>query len=138
MWNYLEQFVWELNPDYSVLIEADERVSYGYLLKGKEIIGDVWLFNIMSTPVNVDWRNKEEMPFLNPIGLAQTQQVKLSSTDLQDIEVEWAYDNTTDIVTASIYLRMELFAVLQSNALPGWCINAKKNGPLSKCFDTLG
>ncbi len=52
--------------DYSLVIEDDGRVCYAYLLKGQEIIGDVWLYNQDKTPAAVNWKSSEELPFLNP------------------------------------------------------------------------
>ncbi len=50
----------------SLIVEDDGRVAYAYLLDGKQMIADVWLYNVAPTPDHQDWKDRSQMPFLNP------------------------------------------------------------------------
>jgi len=56
------------SPDgrLSVMLEDDGRVAYAYLLQDGKVVGDVWLYNVVETPERVDWKDRSQMPFLNP------------------------------------------------------------------------
>lgn len=56
------------SPDgsHTLVVEEDERVAYAYLLRGPEIVGDVWLYNVAPTPEETNWKDPAQMPFLNP------------------------------------------------------------------------
>jgi len=48
---FFKQICWNLNNKSSIIID-DNRVSYAYLLYDKNIIGDVWLYNRVATPIS--------------------------------------------------------------------------------------
>lgn len=51
--SYFKQFFCSTEPEYSVVIEDDDKVCYAYLYFNKEIIGDVWLYNNVESPVTI-------------------------------------------------------------------------------------
>lgn len=55
-----------MRDDGKPIVEDDGKVAYAYLLKGNDIISDVWLYNQQRTPDTIDWTNKVDMLFLNP------------------------------------------------------------------------
>jgi len=109
----------------SVLLEDDGRVAYAYLRDGNRIVADVWLYNVAETPERVDWRDRTQMPFLNPKAFCKSDasmritpqsQVRCTSHgELFDIEVDG-----------------RLIARLGRETRPGWSRLAAKAGPLAK------
>jgi hypothetical protein len=49
-----------------VVLEDDGRVAYAYLKDHGAIVADVWLYNVAEAPDQNHWRDKSNLPFLNP------------------------------------------------------------------------
>lgn len=125
--------VCEWNDRYSVVVEDDHRVCYAYILLDGKIVGDVWLYNTVADPANTDWRNREEMPFLNPIRFIKPG-VKISPiNNASEIEVVWKMVDQ-DMCEADIYVRQNLLAKLKPGSKPGWSTMVSEDGPLAKVF----
>jgi hypothetical protein len=111
---------------HAVVIEVDNRVAYAYLLEGDRVIGDVWLYNVDSTPETVDWHDREQMPFLNPRPYCTGERIP----DLrQDVHCNWSGDEVEIVSDGSLVAR------LAPGAKPGWSRLALKNGPLAKTLE---
>ncbi|SHH75633.1 hypothetical protein SAMN04488109_5171 [Chryseolinea serpens] len=122
--------VCEWNERYSVVVEDDHRVCYAYLLQDDKIVGDVWLYNSIADPVSTDWKNREDMPFLNPIRYIKPG-VKISPvTDTCEIEMVWKMQGQ-DVSDVDIYVRKDLLAKLKMSR-PGWSTIVSEDGPLAK------
>lgn len=117
------------SPDggYSVTVEADARVAYAYLLEDGKIIGDVWLYNVAPTPSSTNWKDRDQMPFLNPAPLAGAQDAYAIRNGL---ECRWT-GRKVEILCGG-----ELVAVLVPGAKPGWSKQAQEDGPLAKTLSS--
>lgn len=115
---------------FSVVIEDDGRVAYGYLLHNGEIIGDVWLYNCIEPKSPPDWNDFARMPFQNGRDFVNP----LSQIRFQDqaaIAVQWVTDSEAG-PHASILYQKELVAEIYPHSKPGRCRAAAKDGPLAK------
>jgi hypothetical protein len=109
----------------TVVLEDDGRVAYAYLLDGETVVGDVWLYNVNDTPDTVDWKDRSEMPFLNPRPLCKVE----SSPRLREdsaIHCVWSDTGT------EIFIEETLMARLSAGSRPGWSRLALRAGPLAK------
>ncbi len=112
---------------YSVTVEADARVAYAYLLENGKIIGDVWLYNVAPTPSSTNWKDRDQMPFLNPAPFAGAQ----DAYDIRNgLECRWT-GRKVEILCGG-----ELVAVLVPGAKPGWSKQAQEDGPLAKTLSS--
>ena len=130
--DYFEQFFSENSDQFSVIIENDGRACYGYLLRDKQIVGDIWLYNQDKTPDQTDWSKREQLPFLNPEEYAKGPGDTITILTENDVHVQWLFaDDTGGLDQVEVYIRGELSAILKENSKPGWSSNAKKDGPLA-------
>lgn len=111
-----------------VIVEDDDRVAYAYLRDSGAIVSDVWLYNVVPTPETVDWRDQDQMPFLNPRKYCKqgdlpriVEPARVSCAQVSD-RFELRYDG-------------ELIAQLQPGARPGWSKLAAEDGPLALRLD---
>ena len=129
---YKQEFC-EANQKYSVIIEDDDRVAYAYLLCEREIIGDVWLYNKISTPATANWKDFNEIPFLNP---KEFEYEKIAPILINDkLDIEWELTPEMDLLRAKIYIRLKLIAILAPNFKPGWSCIVTKDGPLALKYE---
>lgn len=108
---------------FAVMVEADGRVIYAYLLEDRRIVADVWLGNIDEPPSSLDhYKEPSEMPFLNAFAFCDTDE----TLDLGgEFQCEWRGNE------ARIRLSGELIAILQPGSKPGWSRLARRDGPLA-------
>ena len=112
----------------SVVVESNGRVTYAYILRRRDIVGDVWLYNqVDPTPMD-NWDDPERMPFLNKREFVRTDSLRCDS--VEDLFIRWT--SQEDRLSAVIYVGGELLAKLEEGACPGSCRNASHNGPLAK------
>lgn len=118
----------------SVVIDDDGRVAYAYLLKQDgSILSDVWLYNRCAAPEQPEWTSPENMPFANPVAYVKdSYDISLPSSPNQ-LAVNW--ENHEDGRYALVFLNNQLLAKLLEGVKPGWCLLAKKNGPLAKVLE---
>ena len=133
--SFFFQYFFKDNPTYSVIIENDGKVTYGYLLCDQDIVGDVWLYNEEVSPEKPLWDQKENFPFLNPLPYVYERSQKYVINSKNDISISWSKNES--ILRASIFIHNELIGVLERGIKPGWAKHAKKNGPLAKTFKNL-
>ena len=115
---------------YSIIIEADKKVAYAYLIdESDDIIGDVWLYNCGDTPQKPEWGNPSNMPFANTEKFIKQDDNFQPVSDISEITVSW-FLNTP--IEAHIYIKGELFAVLCPDSKPGWSAMAAIDNPLAK------
>jgi hypothetical protein len=107
-----------------VVLDDDGSVAYAYLFEDEKIVGDVWLYNVGETPEEIDWGNRDALPFPNP----KPYSADLSIKRLRDIEARcfWT-DRGADITFDGV-----LFARLERGAMPGWSLNARVDGRLAR------
>jgi hypothetical protein len=121
----------ENNTGTSVVIEDDGRVAYAYLLNSDgRVIADVWLYNCGAPPKKPEWTSPKKMPFMNPEAFARPDSVS-PIRDEADVAVEWKVDRDS-VRSAHIFVRGEVWAVLEPGSRPGWSRMALRDGPLAK------
>ena len=118
---------------HSVVIEDDGKVAYAYLLKNKKIIGDVWLYNRCKAPAKPEWKNPELMPFANPGDFVkEIEGVTCPPESDKSFDIEWKFNINHEFEYVYIYLDKQIFAKISIGDKPGYCILAKRDGPLAK------
>ncbi|HVZ94185.1 MAG TPA: hypothetical protein VG797_06715 [Phycisphaerales bacterium] len=122
---------WKLSDQgYSVRIDCDSRVSYAYLLKGTAFVGDVWLTNTDYDPDEIPWdTSHQEMPFRNPKEYTISHEPLIDPNP--DDFVFYSWHDKGSLRVAILYLGQPL-AILGDGIKPGWCVFAKKRGPLAQ------
>nr|WP_288807881.1 hypothetical protein [uncultured Sphingobacterium sp.] len=123
----LTKYVSNVHPEYSVLIEDDDKVCYAYLLNDDKIVGDIWLYNSVPTPSEPEWYSKENLPFLNPAEFVKENLEPFSA--ISTVEVTWDFRVET---VAKIFLSERLIAKLTVGSCPGWSSLVTKDGPLAQ------
>jgi len=129
MSKFYRQFFCGQNQNYSLIIEDDGRVAYGYLLFCEEIIGDLWLYNQDKTPTVSDWSDSDSMPFLNPQEFVLRNVVPILSED--DLKISWKEIKDEEFEVL-IYIHGELIGSIEPEATPGFSNVVIKDGPLAK------
>jgi hypothetical protein len=133
MSKFYKQYVCPYDKHYSLIIEDDGRVSYAYLLKDRDIISDVWLYNQQESPDNTNWTNRDEMPFLNPKEyLYEGKSIPPIESD-SDVKLDWKYGD--ELYVVNVFIREERIAVLKPDLRPGFSIMVREDGPLAKKWD---
>ena len=117
--------------DMSVIFEDDGKVAYAYLLEAGVVVGDVWLYNVLDSPDDVDWKDSSAMPFLNPrnyCNSGKNPQLREGSI----LVCEWSPSGV------KVWIDGVYFARLEVGAKPGWSRFAIQSGPLAKPLDDVG
>lgn len=115
-----------------LVFDDDDKTAYAYLKRGDEIVGDVWLYNVVSSPQKPEWLEpdgRDKMPFANPAGFASEEPFR-PITDPAEIALNWEA-GPDGLKQVSIFLRGLKHAVIRPGAKPGWCRLAAKPGPLA-------
>jgi hypothetical protein len=112
----------------TVVLEDDGKVAYAYLLEHDEVVGDVWLYNVATTPDTVDWKDRNAMPFLNPRKYCLDGHGPTLRNDSAVI-CHWS-DDSVDVVIEGVRM-----ARLARGAKPGWSRLASARGPLAQPLD---
>jgi hypothetical protein len=115
--------------DLGVVVEDDERVAYGYLLKGEKIISDVWLYNRGSAPVDPEWTDPDGAPFRNPVGYVDPA-IVVPANSVAEVTFRWTTRN--GLRNVDIFLRGTLLGRLEEGSRPGWAALARVDGPLAR------
>jgi len=133
MSEFFLQLFCDLNESYSLIIEDDGQVTYAYLLKDEEIIGDVWLYNQKESPLQVDWRDVEKMPFLNPKEFIKENISPIINEN--EIKLDWhVLNNGETVKEVDIFINEKLIAKLAPGYKPGWSKTVVKSGPLANIY----
>ncbi len=132
--SFLRRFDCNGGP-FSVVIDDDDRVAYAYLLESEKIVGDVWLYNVEPAPQKAEWGDRSLSPFLNPQQFATEDAPRI--VEVTKVDVKWVWDGEK-LLRAEIHQDDQRLAVMNSGARPGWCRNARKDGPLAKVLTPLG
>ncbi|PDS77686.1 hypothetical protein CO667_16155 [Rhizobium sp. L43] len=133
----LEGFWAQLSDErtgYSVIIEDDGGKAYAYLLDAAGVmVSDVWLYNRGPAPETVDWSDPSKLPFSNPAEFVSDVDFKpIGSTS--ELLVQWKQSAVRPI-EAHLWVRGQLFAILQHGIGPGRSRLAAKDGPLAKVLE---
>ncbi len=113
---------------FTVIVEDDGRVAYAYLKVGEKMVSDVWLYNVAETPERVDWRDKAQLPFLNPKGFCH-ERTFARITEQSNVAC------TVEADQVEVTLDGQLIARLKANARPAWSKLASRKGPLALPLD---
>jgi hypothetical protein len=101
-----------------VIIEDNGVVAYAYLVEKTKIVSDVWLYNSGKTPLEIDFSNREFMPFQNPIAYTENRKRVLDSKILDEVQVFWEIDKSEKVV--ELHFHNGLRVKLESGTYPGW------------------
>lgn len=115
---------------YSVVIEDDGRVAYGYLLQDDKIVSDVWLYNCDEARTQSDWNNSAQLPFVNAPDYVDAK-LQIRFHDESAIRVQW-HSHSGGEPHVAIYYDETLVAKIYPSFRPGRCRAAAKDGPLAK------
>ncbi|WP_237358070.1 hypothetical protein [Rhizobium phaseoli] len=119
---------------YSVIIEDDGGKAYAYLLDAAGVmVSDVWLYNRGPAPETTDWSDPSKLPFSNPAEFVSDVAFEPVSSD-SELLVEWKQYADRPI-EAHLWVRGQLFAILQHGMVPGKSRLAVKDGPLAKVLE---
>lgn len=130
MSEFFLQLYCDSNSSYSLIIEDDGRVAYAYLMNNEAMIGDVWLYNQESSPLVVNWENKNEMPFLNPLSFVNINLPPIENDN--EISLNWIFLDDDDLQSVEIYIKGTLVAKVSPGSFPGWSTVVTKDGVLAK------
>jgi hypothetical protein len=115
-----------------LIFDDDDKTAYAYLKLGDDIVGDVWLYNVVSAPRNPEWQEpdgRDKMPFANPAGFALEEAFR-PITDSGEIVLDWEV-GSGGLKQVWIFLRGKKHAVIRPGGKPGSCRLAAKPGPLA-------
>jgi len=129
---FFNQFICDANQRYSLIIEDDGNVCYGYLMDGQSISGDIWLYNTKETPSETHWGPKKAMPFLNPAEFVDLDKMPGPVTDPEEITLNWMLDCAQNLAEVNIFIRGTLIVKMAPGSKPGWSAVVLKDGPLAK------
>jgi hypothetical protein len=123
------------HEDWTVVVEDDDRVAYGYLRHDGRIVGDVWLYNRTPAPHRPPWHEpKGEMPFLNSSHYVN-QHGSTRRPRPEALSVSWTAHNAPE-PQITIYIDNEPIAWLAPGAKPGWSALVQHDGPLAQAKTT--
>ena len=126
-WNDLLLVYSSRNKKFSVTIDADEKVCYAYLKRGKEYLGHVWLYNCLEAPETVDWEDKSQLPFLNPKKYCKDEPQKI----IKDSDLVLCVWNAKGV---DVFYDDSLFFSMSEGDKPGYSYNASLSNYLAKTF----
>ena len=112
----------------SLMLEDDGKVAYAYLLEGDEIVGDVWLYNVVESPDEVEW-DPAAMPFLNPRKFCREDSVQRMREESL-VDCKW-FNRGVEVSIDGV-----LMARLEIGAKPGWSKLAACPGPLANPLES--
>jgi len=115
------------------VIEDNDKVAHACLLEERKIVGDVWLYNRGEAPCEPEWTDISKAPFSNPAEFVKTEPFIPPESEA-DIVVNWVVV-AGELEYADIFLRGDLLARLAPGSKPGWCVLARKDGPLAKVLE---
>jgi hypothetical protein len=115
---------------YQLCFEDDGRVAYAYLKEGRDILGDVWLYNRCPTPLLPEWRERNNIPFANCEGYMSEEGRIQRDVGRDDVLVDW--EGSENGPLAYIYLFGDLLGVIGVGDKPGFARFANKDGPLAR------
>src|SRR5690349_6643253 len=117
--------------DWTVIVEDDDNVAYAYLLRGRKIVADVWLYNRSSTPRVPPWRTGAKMPFRNSAEYVAGLGV-MDDVTPEAVTVSWKQDESDAGPCVTVCIHQQPVAWLVPSAKPGWSALVKQSGPLAR------
>jgi hypothetical protein len=129
MTEFFNQYFYEKDNKYSVIIEDNGLVSYAYLLFNDEVIGDVWINNKTNdSSKQVDFTDVSQMPFMNPIENISNIYMNIS-INYNNIGLHWRLSSNK--IKVLIFLESEIIVALEDGAKPGWSNIVINNSPVA-------
>jgi hypothetical protein len=117
---------------HTCIVEDNGRVAYAYLLREKQIVGDLWLYNQEATPQEPEWKNRSKLPFLNPAAFFELSRMSEPLCSVDEIEIVWGGGDDGISTSLQLHLRGQFYGELIVGSKPGWTIAASQDGPLAK------
>ncbi|RYD18752.1 MAG: hypothetical protein EOP88_21500 [Verrucomicrobiaceae bacterium] len=111
-------------------LEADGKVAYAYLQSDGSIVGDLWLYNQASTPLEPEWRDRKNIPFSNSREFVVDDGKLDPEPSVGDVRVEWKSDDRGTV--AYIYFSNVFHGVVGVGDRPGYARLAGKDGPVAR------
>jgi hypothetical protein len=121
---------------YRAVFEDDGRTGYAYLLKDKDVVSDVWLYNHGEPPSAPEWHDPSNAPFRNPKQYVKSECV-MPANSPKDIRFIWDRGPNTNDIKVSIEIRGEICGQLKPHVKPGWARYALKDGPLARIMSDM-
>jgi hypothetical protein len=118
---------------YELTFDDDGKVAYAYLKHGKNIVGDVWLYNRCPTPEQPEWTDRKNIPFANCKGYMSEQGRVMTEVAPSDVNVDWEYED--DKPVAHVYVFQDLYGVVGVGEMPGYARYATKDSGLARVMD---
>ncbi|WP_374969310.1 hypothetical protein [Terrabacter sp. BE26] len=117
---------------FRVILEEDQcGAAYAYLLDGADIVGDVWLYNVVPSPTDAPWMTQAaEPPFLNPGSLCKEDVARRTLETVTRVEARWGEGGTVELFFDD---RRE--ARMWPGSRPGESFMASSKGPLASPLD---
>jgi hypothetical protein len=104
------------DPRYEAVFEDDGEVAFGYMLRDRDIIADVWLYNVVPVP-----------------GATVARFRRVSSLD--EISFNRSYSANGTVEAVEFWIRGRRHARVTPGSKPGWCVLATADGPLARKLD---
>lgn len=124
--------------DARVFVEETATCCYAYFMRGESIVGDVWLYNVGSTPAFPPWLDPDaraKMPFANPEAYCDQRNF---AANVQPEDFALKFDLETEPAKALIFIRGALHAIVGPAKKPGHCRLATLDGPLALTMPSDG
>ncbi len=117
------------NSDYSLIIENNGSVVYAYLLKGKNIISELWLYNIGMARYKT-WDNIEDddMPLQNLDKYIRKKYTTFPS--IEDITIQWL--TKKNYLAVYVYINDDLIGYLDNDNKIGYSVLVNQDTPIAK------
>lgn len=120
----------------AIVVEANERVCYAYLLSEGRMVSDVWLCNVTPASMQPEWtmpNARSLMPFKNPPAFGRQD---VPAPDPSMFVVKWHEREGTCV--GQLFVDDAIWAELGVGDRPGACVHALADGPVAKRLFTEG
>lgn len=124
-----EQYFYEHDPSFSLIIEIGHEVGYANLLSHTAIVGDVWICNRIEIDDAVNFHNQKSMPFLNPNSYCKVPATKWEN--FVPIRINWE-SAVSDQIGVWLEFQNGVKVRLETGKKPGWSNAVCKDGPLAQ------
>lgn len=122
------------NGTCDLLVEIANGVCHAYLRDNSStIVGDVWLYNVATTPETRPWAVKSARPpFLNPSEYIN-QSHDIMDYNRNSVSVKWVGESEN--LAAIVCMGGKEIAKVSPGEHPGYSALVQKNGPLARVWD---
>jgi hypothetical protein len=114
----------------TLVFDDNGKAAYAYLIVNKEVVSDVWLYNVGEPPQKQEWLDRKKLPFANPYCFVFEETFE-PINDPDEIGVSWVV-GSDGLRQVSVSLRGQEHVILRPGTKPGWCRLAAKTSPIAK------